>query len=401
MEHRITNSDRYYTLFIVLLPIFSMYRGVSEDIDFGITALLILFIIKCFITKKIYFRLYKEWRPYIYYVLITTIPVYLTSLQYKSLIYVIGRLLQDVACLLIVFISFDNKFVDGNFFIESYQVVGLFVSWLGILQFILYYLTGHKLVLAILPLLQNQGYVQPLSGGLVYGGFYRATSVFYEPSYFYCYCFALLIIALFSENTKYRVFRIVTYTLGALVTFSGQALIGLILCYLIFAIMGVINKGKLNLTNFFVLLLIIIIVIVALNRYQSIFQFSINRMLNRNNIGGNAIDVRLQGYNHWLDYGFLNKLIGTGYGNVVEDFYASYSFVICSTGLIGLVFYIYMFKGLLGYTSTKVSKICWLFLLYLSITSTMLNGTNLVFNTLLFYSVCQHEFITNDEVTQS
>jgi hypothetical protein len=70
--------------------------------------------------------------------------------------------------------------------------------------------------------------------------------------------------------------------------------------------------------------------------------FAVQRIINPNVAGGNAISARFISYHYFMELPTLQKIIGTGFGNTRDCFYNSIAYILYGCGILGLLMFIYM-----------------------------------------------------------
>ena len=216
---------------------------------------------------------------------------------------------------------------------------------------------------------------------LKFGNFYRATSIFSEPSAlatFNCYIIILISTPFFQgaksfiKSKRVNIAIFVTAIIGSLLTFSLTALVGIIM-FLIPVLIFESRKTKVLLTTIFIssfLLLSVVDTIVYTytdTSVLSLFDKRITGILNwnskfRETTEGESFGTRMESANKsfeiWKDYPVLGYGFGlTQYNRKVEMNFSDYTVLAALTelGFLGAFFFT-MFFITLTYTAFKAMK---------------------------------------------
>lgn len=168
------------------------------------------------------------------------------------------------------------------------------------------------------------------------GALFRPSAFFLEPSHLTYYVIPFVICALFGAGKGGFPLCLRDGIVGAAAILCSGSGMGLLAVFSLFFLYSFMRSRKQVLFLGGVLLVAFALLLI-LN--TSFFQGVVNRFLDPNAVGGNAIEARLgDGFLYFENKGFLAQLFGSGYGNVTTDtYYNGLAFVLCSLGIFGLL----------------------------------------------------------------
>lgn len=364
---------------IILLPILNVYKGLTSYVELGTTLVIVAFVITCIKNRRIVFiGNFKIW-IYLYIYAIVMFPFsFSLANRTVSLNYAVLRLMQDILCAVICYITIVNGWLDGDWMYKWYRVFVIIVIVAGVAQFFSYYIFHKNLNLIYINAIANTRYEEILQRAYSNKGLYRPRSVFLEPAHFFEYIWIYLVYSLFSKNKKNRIVNIVFAVLGTLITGSGQGLALLVFLVGIICLLGF--DGKIHVSRKEVLLRFLPLLLVGFSINIPFIYQAIDRMINLQRVGGNAIVGRSAGYIYFMRLGTLQKIIGCGYANTRGSYQTSISFILNGLGAIGLLLIVSIFFVLFRKARTFSSKVMVMSLAVLSVTSSAINSTSLLFN---------------------
>ena len=374
-------------LFLIFINYFTLFFQIGQIGGFGITlvdsSIVILYI---YVTKKILWdgkSLKFSWHPSLWFLVLLIISVFISC---------IPSILEGNQVWIVQFIKSSNHFFFFAFFavicsvypieiktwskvIRMWIIAALFVDIFGIYQI---FARIYDLPLAWIAITnvnftaryaEHPDEIQQLS--LRYGDFYRATSIFSEPSAlgaFNTYIFAFLIIPItnkFKHFVKSKVFLVVAIIACAssqLFTYSMTGFVGFLL---ILAGIVLFDKIK-HLFRYTVILLVFCTVVVAADAVFSenmgisvveLFTKRIGGIIHwgdsEKEVHGETMGVRIvSGYKAlsiWKEYPVTGIGIGLSQYNKINDLaFADFTFmgVLAELGLTGIIAFVGMFAAL-------------------------------------------------------
>ncbi len=248
---------------------------------------------------------------------------------------------------IIVLFTAGKKFLDVPTLIQYVKNVSFLGSLFIAFQAVMYYVLGI-VVKGFLPFLNL--YVEQYQN-LNYGDMYemlkmyRPTSFFLEPAHYARYCIIGIILYLFVDTVidNKMVFRVALCVIGIVISTSSQG-------YLMLAIVGSmflftrIKYIKSRTIKQLMYLAAIVFPIMVLGILQlPVIQSVLNRSFSGSITNSNsAIGARLGGFTSYFDLPFINKLIGTGFGNVPDGVWmSSAAYWLYGSGFFVFTIYLY------------------------------------------------------------
>ncbi len=305
---------------------------------------------------------------------------------------------------------FGNKFFEIKIFFKKYLEVLNVLVLLAIIQQMIYLVTKAQIYLVIpnIPLnysIENsENYIRFFSQANSIQG-YRASSLFLEPSHFAIFVAIGLAYKLLNDyKKKYDIIIIFLYLLAIVFSYSTGGVICaiIIIGYYIF-IYKAENKKKIN---FKFKILISVSLFVSLIYVISKNTLLISTVFNRiKGIGSTLYDTSgnrrvLRGFYIWKELPFLNKVLGTGMGNLLEtiksknmivltdtiytDEMSALFYSLCSVGVIGTGLY---FNSIISNWKSADSFVKLIIILYIFscfYNNIILHATSIIFLTIIF-----------------
>ncbi len=247
---------------------------------------------------------------------------------------------------IVVLFTAGRKFLNVNTLTESIKALSLIGSAFIMFQAIMYNVFGI-IVKGYLPFLKlyTQAYADMDYEG-IYELFnlYRPTSFFLEPAHYARYCIIGIILFLFSKSLNIKnVFSAAFCGAGIIISTSSQGyfLLGIIAVIFFFTQFRALKPQAFKIT-LVLLILITPFAFVALMQVP-IIAGTINRTLNGNFFDAtSATGARLGGLVSYYNLPTVNKLIGTGFGNVPEKVWmSSAAYWLYGSGIFVFLIYVY------------------------------------------------------------
>ncbi len=247
---------------------------------------------------------------------------------------------------IVVLFTAGKKFLDVNTLTESVKLISLIGSIFIVFQAIMYNAFG-VIVKGYLPFLKlyTQEYANMDYEG-IYELFnlYRPTSFFLEPAHYARYCIIGIILYLFSKSTNKKTFLYAAIcAAGIIISTSAQGyfLLGVMVVIFIFTKLKTLRPQTFKL----VLLLFVLIMpfaVIALLQIPLISS-TIERTLSGNFFDNtSATGARLGGFVSYFNLPIINKLIGTGFGNIPEKVWmSSAAYWLYGSGAFVFLIYVY------------------------------------------------------------
>ena len=323
------NASAMRALIIVLYPYLSQYQLGGTGIDIG-TMTIVALLVSSLDGER---RIEWEWLAFCLYCILTTLIA--NSLGWMteiSLLTSAVRLVKMLVAFLYVSLSKDD--IDEYSLKRFYYKVGDIATYAIFLQTVLYNTVHISLRL-------NHG-IQLFTGGTS-----RPCSIFGEPSQYAYFILIPLAMTMFSnKNDTYYKDRRILYSVGILLSTSGQGyaiLAGMWLLYILY-------KGIMlhQFSNALVSIVTILLALIVISRIP-IVQQSVSRLFSSTSETGfsTAVTGRLTGFDFINELSTGRFLIGTGFGNRASGtvstggaiYYNGISSIISGSGIIGLIIF--------------------------------------------------------------
>ncbi len=270
--------------------------------------------------------------------------------------------------------------INGKaFFKTKYFEKAIFITAIGVCAFLffqygMFYGTG-TVILGRIPGLTVylQEYLE-LDYEAIYSYSFRPCSLFLEPANFCQFMVVPLALSLFSKNIsrKERIFYVVIFTVGMLLSTSAQGMLYLAVVYVAYFIRGTKRKSLIV-----VFMAIAIIVAIVMYSEVSVIKTAVDRLFNEN-----AVGARFGSYSYLKTMEGIHLVLGYGYGVVPEDeFLAGAAYIIYGCGMFGFASVCLMFYELYRRAwGNKGKVICFIFFIALF-------GTSIFYNYMLFWYI--------------
>lgn len=345
-ENTTSKITKIYTLLCVLFPVTSIYLSPIPGVELG-TFLTLGFCVYLFFSHTKIKTKYPNllWAVLLYIFLCTLITVAQSdTVYYSSLSSIINRTFRFEIIIIVLIAIGIPSFFNKDFFIKSLYVSSLIVAGYAILQSVWFALTSTKLMNTFAP--TKQGVVFSTYLG-EYEHVYRPPSFFLEPAaaaYFLTPCLCYLLFSQTSISPRKRFIALAVLSLGIICTTSGQGLLVLLLCWLIWFIR---EFRSLHISSILCFLFSAYLVITNID-----IKYAIMRVFG---IDGNisAVEARSGGYDMIQTLDIHHLILGTGFGNYDETiYYSSFAELIFCVGIFGFVLILLMYivsfvKGIL------------------------------------------------------
>lgn len=370
---------KIYTILIVILPILSIYKSGIPSIDIGTLSLIVMFILLV-ITGKVKSRFYfpKEWGLYLIYIIFNMLIIYPIVMHYQENSSIILRMSKYILYVCIYLYCACNEIFDLEYALKIYKRVCIFAITFICIQSILHYIIGIDINGVIYKLIMLDSYAERAT--ITTHVVYRPTSIFLEPSHYFDYTMMFLIISLF-KNREIRskdFFAAIYVSIGMIVSTSGQAVLYSIIIWGIWVIRLIYGKNRKKIIYIITIIPTMIIAFVVLYK-TSFVQSILERIFNKNVVGGNAVDARAIGFEYFNDQELFNKIFGNGYGNTPDVFFSSMSFNLFCLGILGTIFVVYIYLKCFKKTSIPYIKVLIFILFIVSIGNTTFMSVSAAF----------------------
>lgn len=335
MRNNSKRLESVYALLCVFLPVLSIYASPVPGFDLG-TTMVVFFLLICLMNNA-RVRIEPLLMILVLYTLITIVPVIIGRAEtFSPFSSVLMRTLRFVLMLFTLLGVGYASFYSSSKYKVVLRFVSLFAAGYIYLQFFFFHLFGYKLRNVFGPIKGGGEFSSSLGE---YEYVYRPPSFFLEPSHVCYFLIPFLCFVLFSKRVFSRrsFVEALFVTGGILLTTSGQGLVIVAFCWLIWALL---QLKQLNLKSLFLILIPLLILISTID-----ISYTINRVFTSDEL--NAVDARSSGYSLVSEMSLPQLIIGNGFGNYPEEVYfASFADVLYCTGIIGLICVLTLFFSL-------------------------------------------------------
>lgn len=354
-----------YTLFVITLPIISVYASGITGFTIG-DILLVAFFAYRFLSGINHGSLRISRRTSAIIPLIITIPILslISAIdQYNLDIYnitvrIIRRLFYYLSVVIISDAWFDYE--KGE---KSLIVLGKIGAIYLFIQYTAYYV-AHIVLPGFLPFFKiYHEYYSAIDYQSLFQNYFRPTSFLLEPAHISRFLVVPLAIVLFGDGTHNKWLWSFIISGAIIASTSG---IGLILVVVIWfswimtGILGIGGRKRLPVSYLFVFIALIFLAGIALN--TSVVQKTILRITNINLFDVNtASGARFRGYLQFGTLDWWHKIVGMGYGStpntLIVTWFTGASYMLYGTGIIGFTVCIVMFFNLFERGKSITSKV--------------------------------------------
>lgn len=370
---RYINLKSIISIYIPMIPILLLYKSPVHQIDLS-TFIAIILLIICLITNLSRKKATVDpiMIPFLLYSIGITIFTLLISSSVGNINVFLKLIKLIIILTFIIFISYKD-FINKKIFINTFLIISLISSTYLLIQYISNLVFNIKIPnLVFYSLIQREEMYNIES--LLLSAIYRPSACFLEPGNCAEYILLTTFIYLHTNDNKLKL--PIFFSLCSLATISSQ---GIVYLTFIWSSWLVIKKPLKFLTYKKLILAMsaVIILVVSISKFitSEMFKVVMNRIIDGSEFGGNAIIARSSGYIEYNQLSIVEKIFGTGIGNIPEVFFSSISYFLYVTGIVGILILFFSFVKLIKRREQFV------FLLYIigtSIFSTTLSGMNLL-----------------------
>lgn len=346
------------SIFVILLPLLSIYKSPIKFLDLGSFIMIVLagFICRAgFYRKKNNYSIVKVsmWSIYIAYVIGITCVSYFFRAQYvvsphQYMIRMIKNLFYIIFTLYICW----KGYFDLKYAAKYYERIAILATITVYIQYLSYLLFRYDFVGYSAKWAYTEEYKYRASN--LATGMFRPTSIFYEPAHYFEYVSIILVLYIFYSKDKRSMINAVFVTLGVVLSTSGQGIIFTAMLWGIWLLKKMVRYKWKRTFEIEVLFSVFFLFVAAGYLVLSDFgKRTISRILSPQNtlatIGG-----RSDGFATLKDLTMGEWIFGRGYGNYTATFFSSWPFNICCLGIIGTMIIIFIYLYCLKYTDKKM-----------------------------------------------
>ncbi len=360
-----------YTLFVILLPILSIYAVPGLGTALSLGELVIILLLPFMIYEMRLFDLREiiknPFCGYLLYALISTLiaTALLVGLNGLSSVgSMITRLVRDAFYMMMI-VFFGRVFFDIKKAIKIIKIIAILLSLFIFAQFLLYQLFGFYLT-GFVP-----GVKTTISGGEISNvvaehfektasldGYVRAHGFMSEPAAAAHFLSLALLVYIFpTEGKKVSFAGAIICSAGMLLTFSVNAFVALSFCWLIWLLFARKKAKEVIITVLilFGVALFVLPFLIANNFLQDILARIVSMLSGGSTQNSAAVRV-IRGPAFFLAMPLLAKIFGSGFGNFDSfkeifsintpyeqegEYLSTNSYVAISSGIIGFCLYVY------------------------------------------------------------
>lgn len=426
MKCNMTKSrlESIYTLLIVLLPLLHIYAvprfGNVLSLGELFLILTIPFLVVTWARRGIYAKMDNPFFLYLFYALVSTIIISLVLCFMYSQFSpnsMINRVLRDIYYMMLIVI-FGKEFFNFELGVKYIKIFAIILSAFIISQFILYSVFGVY-VSGFIP-----GVRTTISGGAIsdeiatkfllaatYDGVIRCNGFLAEPASAGHFLSVALLIFLFPTNKTSIDFKIaIVVSLAMVLTFSTNAFVALTFCWIWWLLFA--KKRRQEAGGAILLILIACGIIIPFEVKNNLIQGVFSRLTGlfaADNNTQNSASVRvLRGWAFYMKMPVVNQIFGSGFGNFIEfkealnictvyehadEYLNTNAYVAISSGLIGVVLYIYGIWKAAMLSNQALAKSLALLLFIYGMSSSLYSSAPFVIILLLIFNCPKKEFL--------
>lgn len=358
----IKNMKRMYTLSVVLLPFFSLYRGIGYSIDLGTLFVVVCFSLNLIVSReRIKIPRTKEWYFYIAYILIGMVCLFLVGNPIQEKTEILQRVMKNILYILIFLFSYQNKYFEIKVGKKIYSIMVIISTMYLYMQAFCARILNVILWAYIPNLVKKYSYVQDIQ--ITDPAAFRPSALFYEPSHYFIFVYVALIFYMFQEQ-KCRAKNILCamFVSGGVVLSTTS--MGILFVGIIWGIWCVwqIYRAYMNkrVDGLFIVTGMSGIVAICIALNSSRIMNALIRVFDTEYEGGNAIEGRGMGYYEILQMPLKNFVFGYGYGNVENNYYPSVAFNFLCLGLVGSILILCIYFKIYSMLSLREEKIAFI-----------------------------------------
>lgn len=297
----------------------------------------------------------------------------------------------------------------SEFFNLFLRVVSV-LACIELAQFIVYLATGRQLLLLIpsIPLnysISNyRDYTDMFTRAALSQG-YRPSSLFLEPAHYAFYALIALIIVLMKKNkSKYEYIKILIYILSIICSYSSGGVICMAICIIYYFVANGANHKS---TAEFIFKTSMIAASIFAAVYVLQHETRLISMISERlmSIGSSTYDTSgnrrvLRGLFVWRELPFLNKIFGTGMGNLLStivhenilvltdrafsDEMSSLFYLMCSCGILGTCLYYWTIIRKFFFSNQIQKLVIITFLISSFFNNNILQGVSVIYLLMMF-----------------
>ncbi len=366
------SSRKLCSFVIAFLPLFSIYKSPIPKVDLGLFALMGIILLSI-VRHECELKLNEDTGPWILYIVLILLSI-VPEIKNLNVTYLMT--FKNILYVLILVIAISGEWLDYPLMLKYNRCLVDFSTAYMIAQTVMHYAFSYPLYGFIPNLVTDQKYVVSMDSLLTTNPL-RPMSVFYEPSHYAVFVLPDLLISLFDSEHR-SVKRALWETLGIILSTSGAGILFTAIAWCIYLGMMILTRREYRFLPF------LLPFIVSGGWYFSRrleFMWAIERI---NEYFSDGVDGgRAGGYRSVLALKGLDLVFGRGFAAPEKDypglFFTSWSFILYCLGMIGIVFYGYLFCTLIRKCRTRLMMILLMFYAGIAAAHTVFNGFNFLF----------------------
>lgn len=379
------SKRRWYTVFVILLPLLNQYTILSMNF---MDVFNIFVLLSYLLTSKGRIKKGNGFIPYILYTLVLMVVSMLGLSVYSPILMLKNIISFTILVFNLFFVGPD--FFDLEYGFKCYADFTLLSCVVVIFQTILNIGFGKRLILvfpwSVLNYGNNMSGATFISTVAAYHS-YRASAFFLEPAYFAEFCLPFLFIALFNLDARlstHNITRCLFVTISICLTTSMLGIVGCVIAWSIYLAQMLWTSKRRKL-----IILIPIVIGAGLYIYNldSVQAQIVSKMYSAQNLTmSTSLSLRLtRGWYCFEQLSPIRKMAGVGYGcvssfftqhnvttiidkeGIVNSYMNGISLMLCSLGIIGTLLYLLpLIKMFFQNKKVFMLLICWGILMFTS-----------------------------------
>ena len=371
----------FLTVAIAIFPLADLIISPIQLVSMG-TIIIIICILASMISLKNKILHFSSLTVFMLYVMTITIVNIACDNLYglNGIVTVIQRLLRFTLITGSIAVFDLYKIVNSELLFKTIRIVSITTAIITITQFILKNI-GIQIPNILSIFSTSELYS---ANSLTYLSLnFRPSGLFFEPAHMSQYCLPYIIWQLFDKRyTLGRLRNVIITLLGILA--SGSAM-GICLSTAFLLLYIFVNMKK-NVLFILPLAVVIILVIVFLRSeygmnviYKRLFTDAID-------VGGNAIEGRIgRGYDFFFTKGWIERCIGSGYGNVPLIYLNGLEYILNTVGIVGLIWFLFSMINIKN--SSSLEKMFFIiYILFLSVAQVFTPASMAYYSSLIYCS---------------
>lgn len=338
----------------MLLPLLAVYRSPVRAFDLGtflLAAVFALALAAGWNKSRDYRSIVRLdiWAVYMGYMILVTAASLACSVHYADPAAYTARLAKNLIFICFTLFICRKGFFDPGYAVKYYGMAVLAATSVIFLQTACYALFGYDLAGYNPDWAAAEGYAGRASN--LATGYFRPTSVFYEPAHYFEYVSVSLVLYLIYPRSSRDFMKAVFITSGVALSSSGQGIVFTGFIWGIWFLKALKKMTRKKAAG----VLAAGVLFFAAGCYFAFSQYgslAVSRLLSPGESG--ILSGRSDGYVQLQEFSGLELLFGRGYGNYTSVFFSSWAFNLYCLGLAGTLIVVLLYVYCWKHTDRKI-----------------------------------------------